>query len=54
MMEAGEFEADALYTHVFKLEEVQKAFEISSNYTDGVIKMVFDVPQPKAGELVVL
>lgn len=53
MMEAGEFEADALYTHIFKLEDAQKAFEISSNYTDGVIKMIFDVPQPKDGELVV-
>ena len=52
MMEAGAFEADCLYTHVFDLDDVQTAFEVSSNYTDGVIKMLFDVPQPKEGELV--
>lgn len=53
MMEAGEFEADILYTHVFKLDDIQKAFEISSSYTDGVIKMIFDVPQPTEEDLLV-
>ena len=39
LMEAGRFEAGPIYTHVMSLEDVQKAFEMSANYTDGVIKM---------------
>ena len=32
---------------------MQSAFEMSANYTDGVIKMIFDFMQPAPGEVVV-
>jgi hypothetical protein len=32
------------YTHTFALEDVHRAFEMASSYTDGVIKMIFEFP----------
>eukprot|EP01052_Picozoa_sp_SAG31_P071702 SAG31_NODE_30633_length_378_cov_0.924731_1_plen_65_part_00 len=42
MVEAGIFDSSPLFTHTFGLSEIQRAFEMCSVYSDGVIKMVFD------------
>ena len=47
VMESGSFGSVApLYTHVLRLEEAQQAFQMMADCSDGVIKMIFDIPGP--------
>jgi threonine dehydrogenase-like Zn-dependent dehydrogenase len=48
MVEEGVFDSAPLYTHTFGLAEIQRAFEMCSTYSDGVVKMVFDFEGARA------
>jgi threonine dehydrogenase-like Zn-dependent dehydrogenase len=44
-MAGGKINASHMITHHFALENTDKAFEIVSNYKDGVMKAIIDVQQ---------
>mmetsp|Transcript_132064 Transcript_132064/g.423048 ORF Transcript_132064/g.423048 Transcript_132064/m.423048 type:complete len:206 (+) Transcript_132064:1412-2029(+) len=42
LIEQGRFSTEGLLSHTLALSEVQKAFEMASDYTDEVVKLVID------------
>ena len=48
MLEQGQARADKVITHRFPFEQSQKAFELVSEYADGVIKAVIDFQPPES------
>lgn len=43
LIDQGRFSTEGLFSHVLPLAEVQKAFTMASDYTDGVVKLVIDL-----------
>jgi len=43
LIEQGRFKTEGILTHVLPLAEVQKAFTMAADYTDGVVKLVVDL-----------
>jgi len=44
LIENGQFNTDLILTHTFTLDQVQEAFRVASNYLDGVVKLVVELP----------
>ncbi len=45
LIAGGKINADHMITHHFAMEDTDKAFEVVSNYKDGVMKAIIDVKQ---------
>lgn len=45
LIDQGKINTDAMVTHRFSLEETQQAFELVSNYRDGVMKAIISIDQ---------
>eukprot|EP00933_Yihiella_yeosuensis_P040023 TRINITY_DN34246_c0_g1_i1.p1 TRINITY_DN34246_c0_g1~~TRINITY_DN34246_c0_g1_i1.p1 ORF type:complete len:646 (-),score=114.32 TRINITY_DN34246_c0_g1_i1:155-2092(-) len=43
LIEEGRFSTEGIFSHVMPLRDIQKAFEMASNYTDEVVKLVVDL-----------
>jgi L-iditol 2-dehydrogenase len=46
MVDRGLVDVEALATHAFSLEEIQKAFELVAGYEDGVLRAMIRVGEP--------
>ncbi|CAE8737872.1 unnamed protein product, partial [Polarella glacialis] len=42
LIEEGRFSTEGVFTHVLPLAQVQQAFQLASDYADGVVKVVVD------------
>jgi threonine dehydrogenase-like Zn-dependent dehydrogenase len=43
LMVSGKINADFMFTHSFKLADIQKAFDMAAKYDDGVIKAMSEI-----------
>ncbi len=43
LIEQGRFSTEGLFTHTVPLAEVQRGFEVASQYLDGVVKLVIEL-----------
>ena len=43
LIEQGRFSTEGIFTHTVPLAEVQRGFEIASQYLDNVVKLVIEL-----------